>query len=202
MDVVNQFQALEYLQAGKTVIFPTETSYGLGCDATNQTAVNKIFKIKNRRLDKPLLMVVSTIEMVKEYLEWTQLFQNLADKYWPGPLTVVGRLKFQNSIKSKILASGVVTQNGTVAVRVTNAEVPKYLSEKLGRPIVATSANIANAGDVYDSAELIKMYAGHESQPDIIITAGVLPSNLPSTIVSVIEGELKILRQGSLIINL
>ena len=194
MNVVNKNEALDYLQRGKTIIFPTETSYGLRCDATNQEAVDKIFKIKGRRGDKPLLVVVPSVEMAKMYLEWSPLLEELSNKYWPGALTMVGKLKVnlrpelrsRESKKLKVgeLANGVMGQDGTVAVRVTNAEIAKYLSEQLGRPVVATSANLADAGDVYDSQELIKMYKGREFQPDAIIDAGVLPKNPPTTIVS------------------
>ena len=209
MNIVNKDQALEYLKTGKTVVFPTETSYGLGCDATNQEAVDEVFKIKGRKADKPLLVVVPTVEMAREYLEWNDLLEKLS-KLWPGALTVVGEyqhppltphlLKGGKARQGQggILANGVVSQENTVAVRVTSAEIPKYLSEKLGRPVVATSANISDTGDVYDSAELIKIYAGQEFQPDAIIDAGILPPNPPTTIVSVVGGEMKVLRQGEL----
>lgn len=206
-------EAVEYLQAGKTIIFPTETSYGLGCDATNQDAVNKIFKIKGRRSDKPLLVVVPTIEMAKKYLVWNNLLDKLASNYWPGPLTVVGEYNnFQ-------LANGVVSANNTIAIRVTNHPVAKYLSEKLELPVVATSANLADAGDVYDVKKVIEVFSekpasrlvahpfgsaassNSAGRPDIIIDGGVLPHNPPTTIVSVVNSNLKILRQGQIKIN-
>ncbi|KKQ27981.1 MAG: Bifunctional N5-glutamine S-adenosyl-L-methionine-dependent methyltransferase/tRNA (M7G46) methyltransferase [Candidatus Magasanikbacteria bacterium GW2011_GWC2_37_14] len=225
MNIIEKEKALDYLRSGKIIIFPTETSYGLGCDATNQQAVDKIFKIKGRRGDKPLLVIVPTIEMAKEYLEWNDLLEKIATKYWftrrspseggPGPLTVVGMSlrgsRFASAdeaipmgsphpllrgVRDDRLASGVVSKDKTIAVRVTNAEIPKYLSEQLGRPVVATSANLADLGDVYSGEELIKMYEGREIQPDAIINAGILPSNPPTTIVSVVGGELKVLRQG------
>jgi len=201
MNIINQTEALDYLKSGKTIIFPTETSYGLGCDATNQKAVNKIFKIKGRRPDKPLLVVVPTVEMARKYLEWSPLLEKLSLKYWPGPFTVVSKVKVKSEkLKVGELAKGVVGSNGTVAVRVSSADAPKYLSEKLGRPVVATSANISDAGDAYDSEELIKTYEGREFQPDAIIDAGVLPHNPPTTIVSVVGEELKVLRQGAIVI--
>lgn len=198
MKFISQTEALDYLQSGKIIIFPTETSYGLGCDACDQKAVDKIFQIKGRRPDKPLLVVVPTVEMAKEYLVWNDKLEKLS-KLWPGALTVVSKLKVKSEkVKVSELAKGVVGTDGTVAVRVTNAEIPKYLSEQLGRPVVATSANLADAGDIYDSQELIKMYEDREFQPDAIIDAGVLPHNPPSTIVSVVNDKLKVLRQGKL----
>ncbi len=206
MERVNQTEAIKYLKSGKTVIFPTETCYGLGCDATNQSAVDRIFQIKGRRQDKPLLIVVPNVEMAKEYLEWTLLLEELAIKHWPGALTIVG--KYPPSApplirggNGGVLANGVVAQDSTVAVRVTANQLLKNLSEQLGRPVVATSANISDAGEIYDSKELIKMYENREFQPDAIIDAGILPKNPPSTIISIVGGELKVLRQGAVIVK-
>lgn len=219
MKIINQTEALVYLKSGKTIVFPTETSYGLGCDATNQKAVNKIFEIKGRQPDKPLLVVVPTIGMAKAYLEWNDLLEDLAKKYWftrrseseggPGPLTIVGLLKSKKSkkvehnlgVKSYKLAKGVTSKFGTLAVRVTNADIPKYLSEKLGRPLVATSANVAGLGDIYYSTDVLKMFENRKVKPDVFLDAGILPKNPPTTIISVVGGELKVLRQGSVIVS-
>ena len=178
--------AIEALQNGQTVVFPTETSYGLGCDATNQEAVDEIFKIKQRKSNKPLLVVVPSIEMAKKYLVWNDLLEDLSKKYWPGPLTVVGEWN-----KEGKLAMGVVATDNTIAVRVTDFPLTKFLSTELGRPLVATSANLVDAGDVYDSKKIT-------IKPDILIDGGELPQNPPTTIVSVIDNNLQILRQGQI----
>lgn len=189
MKVVNQCnlaEALAALRVGQIVIFPTETSYGLGCDASNQEAVDKIFSIKQRRSDKPLLVVVPDIEMAKKYLVWNDLLEDLSKKYWPGPLTVVGEYN-----QKEALAMGVVAADNTIAVRVTDFPLTKFLSESLGGPLVATSANLADAGDIYDSKKI-------EVKSDILIDGGVLPRNPPTTIVSVVGNNLQILRQGQI----
>lgn len=199
MKVINQCnlaEALAALQAGQTVIFPTETSYGLGCDASNQEAVDKIFKIKQRRSDKPLLVVVPNIEMAKKYLVWNDLLEDLSKKYWPGPLTVVGEYNQKDN-----LAKGVVAADNTIAVRVTDFPLTKFLSESLGGPLVATSANLADAGNIYSTRDLEDVFSSKEEKPDIILDGGDIPSNAPTTIVSVVGGNLKILRQGQIKIN-
>ncbi len=189
----NLSEVVVELLAGKTLIFPTETSYGLGCDATNQQAVDKIFKIKARDESKSLLVVVSTIEMAKKYLVWNDVLEELAKKYWPGPLTIVGNYKLDSG-----LAQGVVSKNNTVAVRVTSHPIVKFLSESLGKPIVATSGNVSGAGDIYNAKDAESMFLGKTNQPDIILDFGQLPINLPTTIVDATEDEIKILRQGEL----
>ena len=192
----NLSEVVVELLAGKTIIFPTETSYGLGCDASNQQAVDTIFKIKARVGDKPLLVVVPTVEMAKKYLLWNTNIEKLAKKYWPGALTIVG-----NCIPNSGLANGVVSNQGTVAVRVTANPVIKFLSESLGKPLVATSGNVSGAGDIYNSADAETMFAGRDVQPDIILDFGQLPKNLPTTLVDATGNELKILRQGEVKIN-
>jgi L-threonylcarbamoyladenylate synthase len=186
--------AVELLKNGKTLVFPTETSYGLGCDATNQTAVDNIFKIKSRPDRRPLLVVVPTVEMAREYLVWDDLLEDLSAKYWPGPLTIVGKAKGG-------LAQGVISPDNTVAVRVSAHPVVKYLSENLGRPLVATSANISGAGDLYSAKEIEKIFEQNKIAPDAIIDAGDLSQTKPTTIISVGDGKIKILRQGELIIS-
>ncbi|MFA5128176.1 MAG: L-threonylcarbamoyladenylate synthase [Patescibacteria group bacterium] len=193
---------------GNVVIFPTETSYGLGCDATNQTAVDKIYQIKNRPASKSLLIVAPNIAEAKKYLVWNRTIDKLANKFWSGsahatpdkikkiaPLTIVGKCA------SKDLARGVVSKENTVAVRVTYDLWLKELGEQTGLPIIATSANLSGAGDIYNVEEAINQFKDTQFEPDAIVDAGVLPHNLPSTIVDASENKIKILRQGALKIS-
>jgi very-short-patch-repair endonuclease len=100
------------------------------------------------------------------------------------------------------LARGVVATDNTVAIRVTAHPLLKSITEKIGRPLVATSANISDAGDMYSSAAVIEMFKNREVRPDIILDLGNLPKNPPSTIASVVNGNLKILRQGAVYIEI
>jgi tRNA threonylcarbamoyl adenosine modification protein (Sua5/YciO/YrdC/YwlC family) len=180
---------------GNIVIFPSETSYGLGCDATNQNAVDKIYSVKQRPGAKSLLIVVPGIEQAKKYLVWNATIDKLANKYWVKenlPLTIVGKYAGEN------LARGVVSKENAVAVRVTRDPWLKSLCEKIGSPIVATSANISGAGDIYDAKEAMTQFDGALTAPDVIVDAGVLPRTLPSTIIDASENQIKILRQGGL----
>lgn len=184
------------LRAGEVLVYPTETVYGLGCDATNQEAVNKIFSIKKRQQEKSVLVIAADLNMMLDYIEWTPKLQELADKYWPGPLTIVAPIKFQND-----LASGVIAQDNTIAFRVTDHPLAHELSEKLGRPLVSTSANIAAMSNPYEIEQVIKMFAEEIDQPDIIIDGGELSHRSPSTIVKLIGDDIVVLRQGELIIK-
>lgn len=146
-------EAVALLKNGKVIVFPTETSYGIGCDATNQEAVNRIFKIKNRDSNKPLLIVVPTVDMAKKYLQWNKILESLAGKYWPGALTIVGQRRMDGE-----LAEGVAAEDGTVAVRVTAHPIAKAFSGEMGKPLVATSANVSGAGDIFEAKELFAVF--------------------------------------------
>jgi len=171
-----------------------QAGYGLGCDAANQSAVDKIFQIKTRDRSKPLLVVVPTIEMAKIFLFWNDQLDKLANKYWPGKLTVVALAKGN-------LAKGVVTSDGALALRVTSHPVAGFLSQKLNLPLVATSANLSGGGDVYEVAKIKQIFSGRDLQPDALLDYGQLPKCQPSTIVSVIGDKLEVLRQGEIIID-
>ena len=192
------------LKNGKILVMPTETSYGLCSDAKNQSAVDKIFKIKKRDFNKPLLVVVDSIKIAKKYLVFNSLLTKIANKYWRlnnEPLTVVGNYKksFWNSVfKKNNLANGVVNNNGTLALRVTNNLWLKEICKKLNSPLVATSANLSGGNNIYNFKELQNIFLDQEFSPDVLIDGGDLKNNLPSTLISVINNELKILRQGNL----
>ncbi|MFH1291750.1 MAG: L-threonylcarbamoyladenylate synthase [bacterium] len=188
-------KAVELLKQGKVLVFPTETSYGLGCDAVNQSAVHRIFQIKSRQKDKPLLVVVSTIDMAKKYLVWNKQIDKLAKKYWPGALTIVGQA-------SRKLADGVTAPDNSLAVRVASHPMASFLSAKLGRPLVATSANISGQDNIYNIEEIKQIFSKRSVQPDAILDHGELPYSKPSTIIKFINNKIEVLRQGEVTLSL
>ncbi len=195
MTECNLAQIVSEILNGKVLVFPTETSYGLGCDAINQESVDKIFKIKGRTDDKPLLIVVDSIESAKKYLRWNEMLEKLAQKYWPGSLTIVGEYIGGN------LAKGVVSKDNTTAVRVSDFSFLKSITQKIQKPLVATSANLAGESSLFDPREIVKVFSEKENQPDLILNYGVLPKSEPTTLVSIVGDKIKILRRGTLNIN-
>jgi L-threonylcarbamoyladenylate synthase len=185
------------LIAGQTLIYPTETCYGLGCDAANQSAVDAIFRIKQRQADKPVLVLMADIAMAMEYIEWNETIQSLATLYWPGPLTIVAMPRDVSQF-----ARGIAGPLGMVAFRVTSHPLAQALVRELGGPLVSTSANISAEASPYDIADVLRMFEGRECQPDTILDGGVLPHESPSTIVRVNSDQsLDILRQGAIVIK-
>ncbi len=196
LNKANISQIVLELQNDKTIIYPTETCYGLGCDATNQQAVDKIFDIKKRDRSKSLLVIVPSMEMLLEYVEWTPMLQKIANKYWPGPLTCVMNLKPGTAI-----ADGVKAQDATLAFRISSHPFSAEVSQQLGVPIVSTSANISMQPSPYDIESIQKMFVDQDAQPDLFIMSGSLPEQTPSTIIKIQKEKAVILRQGEIIID-
>lgn len=184
------------LKKGMSLVYPTETCYGLGADATNEKAVAKLFDIKKRQQNKTMLVIVPDIAMARQYIHWDENINEVANTYWPGPLTVVAKAKEDSG-----LASGVIAEDGTLAFRVTSNYLSSDLSRALGKPLVSTSANIAAMDSPYEAEAVINMYSEEPVQPDIIIDAGELPHLLPSTIVRLVGGTREVIRQGSIILS-
>ncbi|EKE06599.1 MAG: Sua5/YciO/YrdC/YwlC family protein [uncultured bacterium] len=189
-------EIVEALKNGATIVYPTETCYGLGCDASNKEAVDKIFAIKKRQAHKSVLVVVPEVSMIIPFISWTPTLQNIADKYWPGALTVVVKVKDKN-----IFPAGVVNEDGTMAFRVTEHPLAAEISQKLNSPLVSTSANIVSMNSPYDIESVLQMFESEEIKPDIIIDAGTLPTRSPSTVIKVVDERIEILRQGEVIVE-
>src|ERR1700730_13858714 len=128
-------QAAEILRSGGLVAFPTETVYGLGANALNPAAVQKIFEMKGRPETSPLIVHVASVEMARKVVaEWPPLAQELSRKWWPGPLTMV-------LPKHSRVPANVTAGLPTVGVRMPNHPMALALIEESGVPIAAPSAN-------------------------------------------------------------
>ncbi len=123
------------LYAGKSLVYPADTIWGLGCDATNQEAVNKIFALKNRPKNKPLIALVANIDMLRRYVETVP--ENINELLQSDrPTTIV----YPNG---KGLAKGVISGNGSVALRIPKPCFALDLISEYGKPLVSTSANLS-----------------------------------------------------------
>ena len=182
-------ETAKQLKRGAVVVYPTDTAYGLGCDATNAKAVARIFQIKGREAQKALPVIVSDLKMAKKFFVLDAAVAPLAARHWPGPFSIVVGAK--KAIAKKVLSAG------TAAVRVPDSEMARALSEYLGRPLVATSANLSGQPACYSLRSFMKQAAKMKTKPDIAIDAGALRRRRPSTIVRIDEsGEIEVLRKG------
>lgn len=188
-------EAAHLVMHGGTLVFPTETSYGLGCDATDESAVQQVLAIKNRPEEKTPLIVVHSVDEAKKYLVWNNILEELSDKHWPGALTIVGKYKGDG------LAASVVRKDNTIAVRVTADPWLRELCAQIGRPLVATSANLCGLEEQYVFGETMNVFFGREPAPDAAVDGGTLEKTPPTTIVSVADGRKKILRLGTVLVD-
>jgi L-threonylcarbamoyladenylate synthase len=184
-------KVIEYLKEGKVVVCPTDTVYGLLVNAKDKKAVEKIFKIKKRRKNKPLPLFVKDIKMVKSLAKISKKEEKFLKKFWPGKITVI--LKYKN----KNLPQGTFDQkNKKIGLRIPDYKLINNIFKKINFPLSGTSANISGKAPSTKIKEIIKQFQNQKHQPDLIIEAGNLPKSQPSTIIDLTEKEFKILRQG------
>jgi L-threonylcarbamoyladenylate synthase len=129
-------KALEVLKAGGTILYPTDTVWGLGCDATNSEAVDKIFKIKQRSESKSLIVLVDNEQKLNKYLEDVPAMAWDLIEFTEKPLTIIYP-------GARGLAPNAIAEDGSVAIRLTKDEFCKKLIGKFNKPIISTSANIS-----------------------------------------------------------
>ena len=182
-------KASELIKSGGTLAFPTETVYGLGADATNKLAVAKIFQAKGRPSFNPLIIHCFSIEQIKTFAMWSAEAQTVADKFWPGPLTMVLPLSPNSQISSLALAG-----LQTVAIRMPNHSVAQSILQLANTPIAAPSANPSGAVSATKARHVISRLNG---KIEGIISGNSSKIGLESTIISFLP-EPSILRFGAI----
>ena len=188
--------AVTYLRAGQAVAFPTDTAYALGVDATNARAVKRLFKIKRRRPDKPVHVVVADLKMAKKYAYFTPAAEKLFKKFLPGRITLILQSKMKG-VSGRLLSAGT----GTIGIRMPKNRVALELVKRFGRPITATSANISTAPTAYSVSQITRQFRRSKLQPDLILDSGKLQEVRPSTMVQLKGNKIKILRRGPITKN-
>jgi len=181
--------AVERLRAGGVVAYPTETFYGLGVDAYKEDALQKIYAIKKRDFSQPLSVLIPRRDSLSEYAEnIPEVAWKLIDRFWPGPLTLVVSA-------APCLPSLLRSQTNKIAVRVSSHPIAEALTEGLGSPITATSANISGATSPTTPEEVARQL-GHKV--DLIIDGGQTRGDKPSTIVDVTQSPPQLIREGAI----
>jgi len=182
-------EAVRSLNNGGVVVFPTDTLYGLGADVFSLAALQRIFSIKGRRADLALPVLVAGLDQVEAVAQpMSAQAQRLAERFWPGPLTLVMR-------RSPDLPGLVTGGADTVAVRMPGHPVPLELARRLGRPITGTSANRSGQPDLLDLSALENQLG---NLVDHIIQTGPVPAGTASTIVNVTGDTPQLLRGGAI----
>jgi tRNA threonylcarbamoyl adenosine modification protein (Sua5/YciO/YrdC/YwlC family) len=179
------------LHKGGVVAMPTDTFYGLAVDPVNLRAVEQIYQLKSRQKHKPLSLLIASLSQAYELARDNDpALDKLADRFWPGPLTVIVRAGSKLPLR-------VTANTGNVALRVPDAVIPRTVVERFGLPITATSANLQGAAECTHAA-CVRDQIG--DRIPLIVDGGPTARSLPTTIVdlSLGEGRWEILREGAI----
>ena len=178
----------EFLSTGRLVAFPTETVYGLGCDASNSDAVSRIFSVKKRPSSNPLIVHVHDLPAAMDIGVFSPSSVQLAKRFWPGPLTLLtGRRNGCN------LSPAVTATSSMVALRVPSHPLARELLCRFGEPVVAPSANLSGRISPTKATHVLEDLDG---QIDAVIDGGDCDHGLESTIIHDTGDGMVILRHG------
>lgn len=179
--------AAETLKNGGIGIFPTDTVYGIGCNAFDEIAIKKLFKLKSRNYSKPINVLISDIKMLDTLVNnISEKEQKLIAEFWPGALTII--------FNKKDTVPNLLTSNlNTIGVRIPNNQTCLDLLNSAGIPIATTSANISNE---IPGIKISDFYNTFNNKVDFILDDGISDIKMASTIVQIIDNVLYIHREG------
>jgi L-threonylcarbamoyladenylate synthase len=176
---------IKKIKDGGIVVFPTDTVYGIGCDPYNKKAVSRLYEIKKREKTKPFpVLGISKMELEK-IAEFNTMEEKIAEKFWPGQVTLILKVKDEKIRQTLCL-------DKKIAVRVPNNQCVLSLLKEC-KFLVGTSANISGTAPFTDPNECSKNIIRY----DLLIDGGIIPSQGESTIVEIVEDDIKILREGN-----
>lgn len=186
-DSVKLAEVAKIVAAGGVVAFRTDTFYGLGADPFNATAVQKIRELKGREEGKPILLLIADRDQVDRFItHQTKVFKAVADRFWPGPITLIGSARPELPIE---LTAG----SKTIGLRLPNDETVRALVRACGGSLTATSANPSGFAPAVEAVE-VENYFG--DRLDLIIDGGSSTTTEPSTVVDLSNEEAKLIREG------
>jgi len=166
-------KALKVVRNGGIVVFPTDTVYGIGCDPYNKKAVDKIYQIKERSKSKPFPLLAYSMDVVSKIVSFDKNSEKIAKKFWPGPLTLILKLKDESLKKSLNL-------DDKIAIRIPNNQCLQSLL-KNSKLLVGTSANISGENSFTNSQECYQKIQNF----DIFLDGGDIKKGFESTILEI-----------------
>jgi len=181
-------EAVDTLLDGGVIVYPTDTLYGLGCDATNPRAVERLCSVKGRPPTEPLPIIVHHRKVLTHLVHGTgEPLEALMNRFWPGGLTLI--------LRRRGAVLGAIAPPETLGVRIPDSPVALMLARRLHRPIVSTSANLTGRPAPVAAEDLDIALA---KRIDLVLDAGRLPSGKPSTLLDLSGERPMILREGAI----
>jgi len=179
-------QVVDTLKQGGVIAYPTDTTYGIGCDIFNKKGVKNIYQIKKRDARKPFSFICADLSDVSNYAQVSNFAFKIMKRHLPGPYTFVLEA-------TRVVPDSLMTRQKTVGIRIPQNPIALAIVQELGHPLVTTSANVSGQ-DVYHDPLDIEDALGH--QLDLVIDGGILRGD-SSTVVSLIGDQVEVLREGS-----
>ncbi|HEY0979289.1 MAG TPA: L-threonylcarbamoyladenylate synthase [Candidatus Paceibacterota bacterium] len=183
-------RAAEMLRKGKLVLYPTDTLYGLGADATNARALALLRELKGREKKKPLSVLVPDHASISRYAHLNDTARALAERFLPGALTLV--LPATDRIPAEI------TLNGAIGIRIPDDSFSLALARAFGKPVTATSANKSGRETPATVEEVICQFGPDAHEIALAIDGGSRKGNIGSTVVSIVSDTPYVLREGAI----
>lgn len=198
MDIINLDQgvgraairAAGVLRQGGVILYPTDTVYGLGADAFSDAAVDSIYRIKGREAQNPISCVVADLAMAEEYVEVNDIARKLAEKFLPGPLTMILNKRYG-------VRTGIARDIPTLGIRIPANEFCLELARTYDHPFTTTSANRAGEATHGSPGEILEQLGEAASEIALLVNGGLVLGP-PSTVVNLVSGHPSILREGAI----
>ncbi len=179
-------QVCERLRKGGVIAYPTDTTYGLGCDIFERRGVRTIYQIKQRDERKPFSFICADLSDVARYAQVSNFAFKMMKRHLPGPYTFVLEA-------TRVVPVNLVTRQKTVGIRIPDDPIALAIVRELGHPLVTTSANVSGEPPLHDPLEI------HEQMGrllDVVVDGGIRLGD-PSTVISLLDDRLEVLREGS-----
>jgi L-threonylcarbamoyladenylate synthase len=178
----------QIIASGGVIIYPTDTFYGLGADPGNKAAVQRLFLLKGRKGDQPILLLLADASAVDQWAaEIPARAEALMNRFWPGPLTLV--FKARSGIIPDLTAN-----TGTIGLRVPGNPLTRNLLQYLGCALTGTSANLSGRPEPRSAEEA----AAIADLVDAILDGGPSTGDKPSTVIDVSAGDVRVIREGAI----
>lgn len=179
-------RVVECLKQGGVIAYPTDTTYGIGCDIFNRKGVRQIFQMKQRDARKPFSFICTDLSDVATYAQVSNFAFKTMKRQLPGPYTFVLEA-------TRIVPDLLITRQKTVGVRIPDNPIAMAIVRELGHPLVTTSANLSGEEPSHDPQAIEERFG---KMLDMVIDGGILLGE-PSTVISLIDDHVEVLRQGS-----
>ncbi len=178
-------QIVQVLRSEGTIVYPTDTVYGLGCDIHSKKALDRVRRIKKMDNKRPLSFVFADLKSIAQYAQVEDSDYKILRKYLPGPYTFVLNA-------TRLVPRIVLTKRNEVGIRIPDNKICQALVTELGNPILSSSVRLPDDQLLWDPKEIDRIYKG---QVDLVIDGGVFVPE-PSTVISLVDGAPVVLREG------